>query len=749
MAYTIKYSNGRVLALLADQSADSISTSLTLVGKNSNAYGESINNNFVHLLENFAKRTAPPSPLSGQLWYDTAQGQLKVYSNNLWKPVGSPVISATQPSTLIGGEFWFDTSAQKLWYYNGVSLVDLAKPYSDFDGKTGAIVETVVESSTNTLRPIINFYTNGVLIGWASDIEIPLNIASNPLHISSTSTIRKGFTLASTISGTKFYGTATSADSLSGFSADQVFKKYLTTSSDYQMEYTYGSVEIYNPEGLGIGPGLVTGGTGTVFRIYSPSNDTILLNTDAGAKTFIQYTTQTGVTQTQKNAIMIDSVNNGLGLFTATVASNKVEIHRDVDIYGDLNVKGSTNYIEVDVIRANGKQILIGTGQPATDSGINGSGILIDNPGSTNHYLLYQGTIASGRWTTNDGLKVGADIYLGDNKVLGADGALGNAVLYAPYLRTIGSPGISGLDLLTIGDISWSDSTHAASQLILTTGTIKSTGPLYIEPGSLGGYNKYISFNNSGLFNVAEPNLGYITDQNDVENKRAVNKRYVDNALASALGDYGRKTHALSMDVTGFTNVNASVKNYLDILLPVDGGDVKYYAQPPGTRAAVLCSTYVASSATFILDLSENKIPYSYTVTSTNTVTSITTSFNTATTIVTDVAGLVTVTGPLPTCNYTSKLFQVISNDGSINVTETAQYVIHTGTSLVIDSTAGIGAGAVISGNGYSQGQIVTEILSTNTLVTSYGPNGIPSNAGVITFTMVPGFKGWVYIKDL
>jgi hypothetical protein len=57
-------------------------------------------------------------------------------------------------------------------------------------------------------------------------------------------------------------------------------------------------------------------------------------------------------------------------------------------------------------------------------------------------------------------------------------------------------------------------------------------------------------------------------------------------------------------------------------------------------------------------------------------------------------------------------LFQVISNDGSINVTETAQYVIHTGTSLVIDSTAGIGAGAVISGNGYSQGQIVTEILN-------------------------------------
>jgi hypothetical protein len=136
-------------------------------------------------------------------------------------------------------------------------------------------------------------------------------------------------------------------------------------------------------------------------------------------------------------------------------------------------------------------------------------------------------------------------------------------------------------------------------------------------------------------------------------------------------------------------------------------------------------------------------------VTSTNTITNITTSFNTATTLVTDVAGLVTVTGPLPTCNYATKLFQVISNDGSINATETAQYVVNTGTSLVIDSTAGIGAGATLSGNGYSQGQVVTEILSTTTLVTSYGPNGIPSSGGVITFTMVPGFKGWVFIKDL
>ena len=76
MSYTIKFTNGQTLAVIADQSVDQVSTSLTLVGKNINNYGEYLNTNFVGLLENFAGLTEPLSPITGQTWYDTSENRL-------------------------------------------------------------------------------------------------------------------------------------------------------------------------------------------------------------------------------------------------------------------------------------------------------------------------------------------------------------------------------------------------------------------------------------------------------------------------------------------------------------------------------------------------------------------------------------------------------------------------------------------------------------------------------------------------
>jgi hypothetical protein len=38
----------------------------------------------LHLLENFANSSAPTNPTEGQLWYDTANSQMKVYDNGVW-----------------------------------------------------------------------------------------------------------------------------------------------------------------------------------------------------------------------------------------------------------------------------------------------------------------------------------------------------------------------------------------------------------------------------------------------------------------------------------------------------------------------------------------------------------------------------------------------------------------------------------------------------------------------------------------
>ena len=79
MAYTITLTNGNVFATIADGTINTDS-SMVLIGKNYAGYGDFLDENFIHLLENGANATQPSAPLVGQLWWDTANSLLKVYN---------------------------------------------------------------------------------------------------------------------------------------------------------------------------------------------------------------------------------------------------------------------------------------------------------------------------------------------------------------------------------------------------------------------------------------------------------------------------------------------------------------------------------------------------------------------------------------------------------------------------------------------------------------------------------------------
>jgi hypothetical protein len=78
MAYTIVKSDGTVLTTIADGTINTTSTSLGLPGRNYAGYGQALDTNFVHVLENFADSTPPANPLRGQLWYNTNDNTLRV-----------------------------------------------------------------------------------------------------------------------------------------------------------------------------------------------------------------------------------------------------------------------------------------------------------------------------------------------------------------------------------------------------------------------------------------------------------------------------------------------------------------------------------------------------------------------------------------------------------------------------------------------------------------------------------------------
>ena len=67
MAYTIYNNDGTVLLTLADGTTDDITTSLTLVGRNINSYGQIYNQNLIKLMGHFAGANEPTSPIIGQL----------------------------------------------------------------------------------------------------------------------------------------------------------------------------------------------------------------------------------------------------------------------------------------------------------------------------------------------------------------------------------------------------------------------------------------------------------------------------------------------------------------------------------------------------------------------------------------------------------------------------------------------------------------------------------------------------------
>lgn len=118
MAYEVNNSRGQIVAIIPDGTANITATSITLVGKSYASYGEPIAENFVYMLENFAKNTPPDNAIVGQLWWDIANNALKSYTGTAWTPVSGITVDSVAPeSGVVVGNLWFDTNAQRLKVY--------------------------------------------------------------------------------------------------------------------------------------------------------------------------------------------------------------------------------------------------------------------------------------------------------------------------------------------------------------------------------------------------------------------------------------------------------------------------------------------------------------------------------------------------------------------------------------------------------------------------------------------------------
>jgi hypothetical protein len=518
MTYLITKTDGSILTQVADGVLDQTTTDITLIGKNSSGYGNYIDNNFVHLLENFANVSQPIHPITGQLWFDTTENRLKVYDGTVFKVSGGTIISNSAPSGITAGDLWIDSSRQQLYFNDGTSTKLAGPIYTATQGITGFSTEDVLDTNSIS-HTILLLYVSQTLIGiFSKDNFTPATAISG-----FAGSISTGFNVG-TYAGIKFSTPTTQADYL--LAPDGSRKTSANFLSTTDSSSTTGTITIQNttPLVLGVGANTEIDTTSTLFQIKSNT-----VNQNFGINTLNNSGLQ--------NSIYINSANKYVGIYTNTPTST-LDVNGDVTVQGNLTVKGSTLTISTTVINIADKYVTLGKVTSPDNSSADGGGIIVAGGGDTDKQFLWALSNLSWNSSENINLTAGKKYKIGGFDVL-SQTTLGTTVTSAPGLVSVGTLAGVGVSYMSLGGTG-------TESTIAYTNSNQANGTIYIVPKGTGS----VDVGNFKITNVATP----------ISTTDAANKTYVDTAVAKA-------PLAISLTTTGLTNPQIA-GNYLSKVFP-------------------------------------------------------------------------------------------------------------------------------------------------------------------------------------
>lgn len=606
MAYTINKTDGTILATVADGQIDTLSSDLTLIGKNYSGFGESINENFVKLLENFASTSEPTHPVRGQIWFDVNELKLKVYSGNGFVPVSSATIAGTQPFNLGVGDLWFNNTDKQLYFYDGTNTILLGPAYSVSQGLSGLKVANILDS-LNQNRVITYLYTNGILIGiFSKDTFTP----KLPIEGFSGS-IQPGFN-AGTLEGIKFNVTATNSEKL----GNQPASSYVRNDTSNIID---GQIIISSNLGLIIGDanqGQFQVQDGNLIIANIASNKDMVLNVRRDV--------------IAEEAVRIESASRIISLYDGFPTS-KVNIGGNVEIDGNLTVNGDVLTVNAATLVVEDKNIVLAKQTEVTpsDAVAAGGGVILQ--GASSHVFLWHDVgspatsasgsalsegysdalpaLASQAWTSSEHINLasGKEFKINGVTVLSAT-ALGASITSIPGVTSFGPQ-----TQFTVDDIFMDGSTIqvTASNTDLT-----------------------LNINGTGTLNLGSKKISNVSDPTATQD--AATKGYVDDTVES-------RSLAFTMDISDGI-ANSGIAALLEQIAPV----AEYRN---GTIARILCSFAVNSTTSLEINplLSTSSTEF---VTPTGTAFGLNNvSFSTA-----------TINAPNISISRTVKTFQIISS---------------------------------------------------------------------------------------
>ncbi len=246
MPYQIDRYNGSFFIEVPDQTVDSSSSDLKLIGKNYAGYGEVQNENVLHLLENFRGFSEPRRPITGQIWYDELNNKLKFYDDTAnWKTVSVTDVSAAAPTGLAAkdkGNLWYDDTLKQLNVWDGADYVVIGPELAVGFGETKFSSGTIRDNG-NVEHAIIKVFNNETVVAVISSTEFDIGVID---EIDGFTEIKKGFTLVDTpatgVTSTdyRYWGTASNSEKFAGFTTADFVMRGLNGSTFGDTGFTVG-----------------------------------------------------------------------------------------------------------------------------------------------------------------------------------------------------------------------------------------------------------------------------------------------------------------------------------------------------------------------------------------------------------------------------------------------------------------------------------------------------------------------------